>query len=131
MQVETSPKNLTADQICADGTHCLACLGTQFRTWGIKNEFALLKCSECDAVFTAAQAAARVDELYDHYYDGKEFEIAPVVAESLNRLVISFASFRSTGRWLDIGYGQGALLAIAQKSGWTCHGTEMSPQALA
>src|SRR4030095_6309944 len=37
---------------------------------------------------------------------------------------------RNTGRWLDIAYGEGGLLDTAERCGWKCYGTEISPQAL-
>jgi SAM-dependent methyltransferase len=49
---------------------------------------------------------------------------------SLERLVDSAERFRKTGRWLDVGYGGGELLAIAERHGWRCHGIEVSGQAL-
>jgi SAM-dependent methyltransferase len=69
-------------------------------------------------------------ELYDHYYDRARFEIPPAVAASLEQLAISFASFRQTGRWLDVGYGEGGLLKIVEHHGWRCYGAEISPPAL-
>jgi SAM-dependent methyltransferase len=70
-------------------------------------------------------------EFYDHYYDRARFELPLATAASLERLVQSFAPFRCTGRWLDIGYGEGGLLEIAEQPGWSCYGVEISPQALA
>ncbi len=78
------------------------------------------------------QAEAEVlEELYDHYYDSARFETPPVVEQSLGRQVASFASYRVTGRILDIGFGEGGLLRIAEQQGWQCYGTEVAPQALA
>lgn len=72
-----------------------------------------------------------LEDLYDHYYDSAQFETPPVVAQSLKQQVASFAPYRSTGRILDIGFGEGGLLRIAEQQGWECYGTELSPQALA
>jgi SAM-dependent methyltransferase len=71
-----------------------------------------------------------VKELYDHYYDQASFELSSVVAASLDRIVLSLESFRQSGRWLDIGYGEGGLLTTAERRGWTCFGTEISSRAL-
>ena len=35
-----------------------------------------------------------------------------------------------TGRWLDIGYGAGGLLSIAEGKGWKCYGTEIARRSL-
>jgi 2-polyprenyl-3-methyl-5-hydroxy-6-metoxy-1,4-benzoquinol methylase len=71
-----------------------------------------------------------LDELYDHYYDHAAFELPPVVAASLDRLARSLAPFRVTNRWLDVGYGEGGMLTVAERHGWSCHGVDISPRAL-
>jgi SAM-dependent methyltransferase len=44
---------------------------------------------------------------------------------------VGFAErFRTTNRWLDCGYGEGGLLAIAEQRGWNCYGIEVSPVVL-
>jgi SAM-dependent methyltransferase len=75
-------------------------------------------------------AGPEILELYNHYYDRATFETGPTAAASLERLVRSAEPFRKTGCWLDLGYGEGALLAIAERHGWACHGSEVSPRAL-
>jgi SAM-dependent methyltransferase len=110
---------------------CLACGGKQHRLVGSKNQFGLWKCLCCGTIFTCDQApTAMLEELYDHYYDAARFELLGVVAKSLERVVLSFESFRSTGRILDIGFGEGGLLQVAEKNGWECYGTELSPRSL-
>src|SRR5262249_55429731 len=88
-------------------------------------------CQACGVIFTIDQAnSAEVSELYEHYYDRADFQLPGAASASLDRLVDSLKSCRGTGRWLDIGYGEGGLLRIAQRRGWTCFGTEISPVAL-
>jgi SAM-dependent methyltransferase len=41
------------------------------------------------------------------------------------------APFRRSGRWLDIGFGEGALLQTVEALGWECYGIEVSPHSLA
>ena len=111
---------------------CLVCGGEQHRFIGRKNQFDLWKCLDCKTIFTGDRAQQEVlKELYDHYYDGAHFEIHPVVAHSLERVVSSFERFRRTSKVLDIGFGEGGLLQIAQRQGWQCYGTEISPRSLA
>jgi SAM-dependent methyltransferase len=69
-------------------------------------------------------------ELYDKYYERTHFETSPLAVASLARLVASAERYRQTGGWLDVGYGAGGLLAIAEGFGWACYGTEVSPRAL-
>ncbi|MCS6806067.1 MAG: class I SAM-dependent methyltransferase [Acidobacteriota bacterium] len=111
---------------------CPACQAHRSVRFGCKNQHALWRCLACGTVFINAVTNHRdLSELYEHYYDGARFEIPPVVARSLERLVMSCDSWRQTGRWLDVGYGEGGLLTIAQQHGWQCYGTEISPPALA
>jgi SAM-dependent methyltransferase len=49
---------------------------------------------------------------------------------SLERLVEYADRFRETGRWLDLGYGEGALLTVAKRRGWSCYGVEVSERVL-
>lgn len=111
---------------------CLACERDQSRLLGKKNQFDLRQCLYCGAIFTHTQIKDNaLKDIYNHYYDGACFEMPTVVAQSLERVVLSFERFRVTGRILDIGYGEGGLLQIAEKCNWQCFGTEISPGALA
>src|SRR5262249_6175371 len=93
------------------------------------NSFTLFECLRCGAV---SPWPANVDtgDLYDRYYDQAGFVATPTATTSLERLVKYADQFRKTGRWLDLGYGEGALLAIAERRGWTCYGVELSGRAL-
>lgn len=110
---------------------CVACRGVKYRPAGHKFEHALWRCLRCRSIFAdVSKSSESVSELYDHYYDGAHFQMPPTVARSLARLVLSFEEVRSTGRFLDIGYGEGGLLGIAQEHKWNCYGLEVSPHAL-
>jgi 2-polyprenyl-3-methyl-5-hydroxy-6-metoxy-1,4-benzoquinol methylase len=54
----------------------------------------------------------------------------PVVRSSLEQLVRGCEVYRQTGCWLDVGFGEGALLDVAESLGWQCYGTEVAPQSL-
>jgi SAM-dependent methyltransferase len=91
-----------------------------------------MECPECGVLYTREQATgAALGELYDHYYDRAPFAAPPpAVRASLARLVRSFEGVRHTGRWLDVGFGEGGLLGEAEAQGWRCHGTEIAPPSL-
>jgi SAM-dependent methyltransferase len=55
---------------------------------------------------------------------------APTAIRSLERVVEFAERFRRTGRWLDFGYGEGALLTVAEQRGWSCYGVEVSQRVL-
>jgi SAM-dependent methyltransferase len=90
----------------------------------------LYKCQNCGVVFAPSPARAEIDELYGRYHDHARFVTPPTAAASLERLVRWAERFRHTGRWLDIGYGEGSLLTIATRYGWSGYGTEVSRRAL-
>jgi SAM-dependent methyltransferase len=68
--------------------------------------------------------------LYATYYDGAPFELPDLAAASLDDIVRSADGYRQSGRWLDFGFGEGALLRIAERHAWECYGIEVSPRAL-
>lgn len=111
---------------------CPACQGTHYQTLGRKRSYVLWRCSECGSIFTDSRAiSGELRELYDNYYDPQLNIAPPVVEASLRALALSLVPFRRTGRWLDIGFGEGGLLEIAEDEGWQCYGVEVAPQALA
>lgn len=108
---------------------CRACEAGDARVCGEKAGHALWRCARCGALFAAADAAASA-ALYARYYDGARFETSPGVAAALDAVFGGAEPFRQTGRWLDVGFGEGALLSVAERRGWRCYGVEVSPHAL-
>ena len=111
---------------------CPACDGETSRALGAKNGFLLRDCDGCGALFVDPSASPDADPaaLYAQGY-AEEEAMPSLVAASLETLVRGCESFRRTGRWLDVGYGQGDLLAIASAHLWSCYGTEVAQPALA
>jgi SAM-dependent methyltransferase len=82
-------------------------------------------------IFAAvAETRSTAPALYDELYRESSFEAPPTVAATLDRVVAAAEPFRRTGRWLDIGFGEGGLLSAAAARGWSCYGTEVSGVAL-
>ena len=114
---------------------CPACLGDKHSNIGEKNNFFLWRCSICKTIFADIglhniETAKEVKELYEHYYDAAEFTLNHAAEISLQNIVSSFEKYRLTQKILDIGFGEGGLLTIAEKNEWKCYGTELSPHAL-
>lgn len=111
---------------------CPACTNVaESRRLGEKNSYLLFECRRCEAVFPRpGPANAETRDLYDRYYEHAGFVATPTAMSSLERLVEYADRFRRTGRWLDLGYGEGALLAIAKRRGWSCYGVEVSERVL-
>jgi len=114
------------------GVRCPVCTADTTHVLGRKRDYTLHECRACDVLFAgSARGAAELDELYhQQYYAYADFVVAPTVRASLERLVRGAAPFRQTGRWLDIGYGEGGLLTVAGELGWECYGSEISPRVL-
>lgn len=110
---------------------CPACRGGKATLWGSKNAYPLWRCVGCGTIWTPVGLGGGVAaDHYDEHYTRTHFETSRLAVASLTRLVASAERFRQTGRWLDVGYGAGGLLAIAEGCGWACYGTEVSPRAL-
>jgi hypothetical protein len=113
------------------GEACPVCGQGQARRLGEKHDYAVLECGRCAALFVPnGSVGSALPGVYEHYYDRATFEAPPTVEASLERLVRSSERFRKTGLWLDVGYGEGALLAIAERHRWACFGTEVVARAL-
>ena len=110
---------------------CPACQGLRQRLRGQKDGHRVWECRGCGALFVlTAPGGAALQHLYGHYYDRARFTTPTTVTASLETLVRSAERFRKTGRWFDVGYGEGGLLSVAERHRWACHGMEVSPQAL-
>lgn len=94
--------------------------------WGFSATIPQLRCRRCGSIH--ADCAKPVEDLYADLYR-KDEAVPPVVAASLDAVVRSMSPYRTHGKWLDIGFGQGALLDAAARGGWQCHGTELSEVA--
>lgn len=113
---------------------CLSAAAGRFK--GRKNDYDLRQCSECQTISAQAgessieQMPDDIQTLYEHYYDRAHFEMPAAAEFSLQKVVDSFGAARQTGKILDIGYGEGGFLSIAERNGWQCYGVELSPQSL-
>ena len=114
---------------------CPACSSDIAFIIGSKNEYHLRQCKKCCTIFSDVRIekksdAREVREMYDNYYNSAKFELLPATEKSLQKTVESFEIFRQTEKFLDIGFGEGGMLKIAQKNNWQCYGTELSPHSL-
>lgn len=105
---------------------CRACCGA-LAPWGVTGIVPLLKCDGCGSIHADCEKPS--DDLYADLYSREDI-VPAVVAASLDGIAASMRPFRTHGRWLDIGFGQGALLDAAARAGFECHGTELSQVAL-
>jgi SAM-dependent methyltransferase len=110
---------------------CPAC-EAQPRAWRSKNGYSLAQCRTCGAIVALAPDGVMPapTDVYSEYHAAAGFVTPEVVEASLDRLASFAAPYRTSGAWLDLGFGEGSLLDVAERRGWTCFGTEVSPQAL-
>jgi SAM-dependent methyltransferase len=110
---------------------CPACGSSDSKGWAEKAGCALFTCASCGTRFADVPKALEPPETaYDDLYTGTSFAVPASVEPHLAALVESMEPYRSTGRWLDIGFGAGGLLRAAEARGWHCSGTEASGAAL-
>lgn len=112
-------------------TECPAC-GAVLRPWASKYEHLLSRCGACGTIQARPlDPTTRTSADYVAYHEKASFRTSDHAAPSLEELVRSARAYRRSGRWLDIGFGEGTLLRAAERHGWNCCGVEASPQALA
>ncbi len=113
---------------------CRACGAFGPREWSRKGGHTLARCPACASISYVEADGTPLAEpavVYQQYHAASTFECPEAAASSLAALVAKAGRYRSTGRWLDVGFGEGGLLGMAEAAGWTCFGSEVSPHALA
>ena len=105
---------------------CRVC-DTVLLPWGVTANIPLLRCGVCGSLH--ADCPKPAEDLYAELYEKDEI-VPDVVASSLDAVVSSMEPYRSNGRWLDVAFGQGALLDAAARRNWRCYGSELSSVAL-
>lgn len=98
---------------CPDSWICRACGHTFIGTLPTAETLA-----ETYAKYSYADANARAKEMPAY------------LEEVLAGVVRSFESHRSTGRFLDVGFGDGGFLRVARRLGWDTHGVEFAADAI-
>jgi SAM-dependent methyltransferase len=117
-----------ADQRCCPV--CLECL--ESRILGDQDGFCWRRCSSCGCRFVDRNPTREeLESLYGSYYAHGNLEIPSFIQQRLSQIVRSFESYRLKQKILDVGFGAGGILTMAQANGWECWGTEIAPQALA
>jgi SAM-dependent methyltransferase len=106
--------------------HCRVC-AQALAPWGAAYDIPLLKCAGCGSIH--ADCGKPEEDLYANTY-AQDVAIPRAVEDSLRAVVDSMDPYRTSGKWLDIGFGQGALLDVVAKRGWRAYGTEYSDVAL-
>jgi len=85
------------------------------------------QCNACQHIFTEgyftdASAAAIFSKTNEHQKVGHDLERNRIISSKMIEKVLPYAS---SGKWLDIGFGNGALLVTAQEYGFTPVGIDL------
>lgn len=85
----------------------------------------LRRCGSCGLFFFATRPSDH--ELTDHYSRYPVIGSVPAITvKRYEELLKRFAPFRTTGKMLDVGCGEGFFLEAAKNAGWEVHGTEFA-----
>jgi SAM-dependent methyltransferase len=91
------------------------------------------RCLRCKTIFS--ESVASQDQLFSHYesyYTSSNLEVPKIALASLKKSMERFSKYRTNLNTIcDIGFGAGAMLQIAQETGWKCAGSEYSSDAVA
>lgn len=109
---------------------CPGCLATDARLVGPKNGFDIYVCNDCRSLFTATLPTEDESEDYDAYYSESNLSVPDFITKRLKEIIGGFESYKSNGRLLDIGFGAGSIMDVAEKLGWTVFGQEVSATAV-
>jgi SAM-dependent methyltransferase len=115
----------------SDHRSCPGCGSDRRKHLGNKAGFELVRCTRCATVFVGTPTSELGSQDYETYYDAGNLTVPDFVDRRLDEMVATLASFRRTGRWLDIGCGAGSLVRAAARADWDVEGTEIAPQPVA
>lgn len=90
------------------------------------------KCKRCHSIYARdIPDFGIIAKHYEEYYDGINLDIPDFVRLNLEKRISALNKFRTEfSNILDIGFGAGIFLEVAQKQGWNCFGTEYSPDSI-
>lgn len=112
-----------------DHKECLICSSDQLSELnGYENSY-LVKCDNCDFVFTGKKPTEQ--DLIEHYnqYTRDDY-LPPLTIKRYNELLDIMEKYRKTNNLLDIGSGMGYFLEQAKLRGWNVYGTEFTNEAI-
>lgn len=108
---------------------CPACALTESRFCARKNGFEVFRCRNCQTLFTIGEDISEQFN-YDGYYDESNLSVPQFIERRLDEIIGEFDSYRQSNRLLDVGCGQGTLMAAARRGGWQVEGVEVSRSAV-
>jgi len=108
---------------------CPACHSRNSLPEGLKSDFKILSCRECDSIYTATLPALSSAQDYDSYYSSENLAVPEFTHKRLDEIVAGFESYRRDSRLLEVGFGAGSFLQAAARRAWNVEGVEVSKSA--
>lgn len=110
-------------------SNCLLCNQTDFIAVYPKSHPDLVQCTKCNFVFF--KRIPTLDELISNYNNYPRHDsISPLTIKRYHELLSNFEKYRKTNNVIDVGCGNGHLLAEAKKLKWNSYGTEFTDNAV-
>jgi hypothetical protein len=83
-----------------------------------------MRCVECDHEFRDGRwKPTRLEEIYS-VDDPSQFQHFDIRRAESSEVVNKISQYKQNGTWLDVGFGDGALLITAQEYGYDCFGLD-------
>lgn len=104
---------------------CLLCNAAQLNKLDGYSKDHLVKCSNCEFVFSdRIPTRDELIQFYDRYYINEP--LSPITILRYDEWLDAFEKFRVKGNILDVGCGNGYFLMRAKAKGWNIYGTEFT-----
>lgn len=108
---------------------CEICGKKSFKKFYRKNEYDLLRCSNCELVFVHPQPTDKeLEKAYSYasgYFEHNDFD-----ENDLNPKFKEIFDVEKKGNFLDIGCGNGSVVFAAKKYGWNAEGIDLNEGAV-
>lgn len=109
-------------------TGCYLCSRKNYRLIIKKSKYSIVKCNNCDFIFTTPTPSKDEIVKYYHRFDYKDsLSAEKVIRSDAKRSLKKIAKYvGKKGELLDVGCGRGYFLDEARSVGWNTHGVDTS-----
>lgn len=109
-------------------TGCYLCRSNNYRLITKKSKYSIIKCDNCDFIFTTPIPNNYETDEYYHNFDYKDsLSAEKVIRSDAKRSLEKISKYvKEKGELLDVGCGRGYLLDEARKLGWNTYGVDAS-----
>ena len=115
----------------ASSPECWVCGHPESRLWLEQGGVATYRCPACGLVFSPSVSASTLNaEIYSHQltHTHKSEQSLEHRKSRLRRHILRPLEFyRRTGKVLEVGFGRGEFLEVADTAGWQVQGIDVAP----